>query len=145
MTNRIAQFTLVFTLAVGVTSAYAQKGQGDGHGGDRGGGGGGGQMMGEPKDYLENRMAELEKILDLSSAQAVAVQALHQEFFDKLEQARSSGDRRAMMEQMRKLRDDTDAEVIGLLNDEQAARYKEIRKEEMEEMRSRMRERQERG
>ena len=103
-------------------------------------------MMGDPKEYLEDRMAELEEQLGLSDAQAVAIQALHREFFDKLAEARSSdGDRRAMRDQLRKLRDETDEEVIALLSDEQAEKYKEIRKEEMKEMEERMRNRQGRG
>lgn len=99
-------------------------------------------MMGDPKDYLENRMAELEEALGLSNAQVVAIQVLHEEFFEKMQQARATGDRTTMMEQMRKLRDETDEEVITLLSDKQAEKYKELREEEMEEMRARMRRRQ---
>ncbi len=83
-------------------------------------------------------MAELEELLDLSDAQAVAVQALHQEFFTKLDSARTSGgDRRAMRSTMRDLRDRTDAEVVELLSEEQAEKYAELRKQERERMRSR--------
>ena len=103
-------------------------------------------MMGDPKEYLENRMADLEEQLGLSDAQAVAIQALHQEFFDKLAEARSSGgDRREMMGQMRKLRDETDKEVITFLTEEQAEKYKEIRAEEMKDMQERMQRRRQQG
>ena len=139
MTKQILQLTLLFTLAFGITTLYAQQGQGGRQAQGGGGGGGGGQMMGDPKEYLEDRMAELEEQLGLSDAQAVAIQALHLEFFDKLAEARSSGgDRRQMMGEMRKLRDETDKEVIAFLSEEQAEKYKEIRAEEMKEMQERM-------
>ena len=144
MNIRITQLTLVLALVFSVTTLYAQNGGGGGKGSGqgRGGGGGGqggegGQMMDDPKAFLEDRMAELERELGLSGAQAVAIQALHQDFFDQLEVARSSGDR-SQMESMRKLRDQTDKEVITLLTDEQADQYKVIRKKEIEEMQARM-------
>ena len=144
MTKQSLQLTLLFTLALGITTLYAQQGQG--RQGQGGGGGGGGQMMGDPKEYLEDRMADLEELLGLSDAQAVAIQALHEEFFGKLAEARSSGgDRRELMLQMRTLRDATDKEVITFLNEEQAEKYKELRAEEMKEKQERMQRRREQG
>jgi SNF2 family DNA or RNA helicase len=98
---------------------------------------------GNPKEYLENRMAELEKLLDLSDAQAIAIQALQSEFFLKIDSVRSTGaDRRAMGSALRELRDQTDREVVKLLSDDQAEKYRAFREDEMERMRNRMRQRQ---
>lgn len=139
MNYRIIAVLVLCSGLSGLTNLHAQNGS------PRGGGQGRG-MMGDPKEYLEDRMAELEDLLGLSDAQAVAIQALHLEFFEKLDEARSSGDRSsAMRAQIRTLRDEADEEVIKLLSDDQASEYKELRKKEMEEMQARMRERRGQG
>ena len=101
------------------------------------------RMDGDPKEMLESRMARLDSLLDLSDAQEAAILQLNLEMMDELKTLRdeSGGDRQAMGQKMRSLRDRHDQEVMEMLDEEQQAAYSELRETEQEEMRNRFRER----
>jgi Spy/CpxP family protein refolding chaperone len=82
-----------------------------------------------------NRLAELTKDLHLTADQQTRVQAIQQEQMQQMqtmrEQASASGDRQAMMTQMRSLDEGTDTKLKAVLTPEQFQRYQATKQERM--------------
>lgn len=100
-----------------------------------------GGMQGGRGGMMERRLEAMKERLKLSDEQLEKVRAVYKEQFAKMrelrEKAMESGDRSAMRAEMRKLREETDAKILELLDDTQKAEYKKMQEEMREKMRQR--------
>jgi len=103
--------------------------------------GGGGRMQGGRGEMMKRRLEMMKERLKLSDEQLEKVRAIYKEQFAKMRELREkmmeSGDRSAMRAEMRKLREETDAKILELLDDTQKAEYKKMQEEMREKMRQR--------
>ena len=98
-------------------------------------------MVDNPEEMLENRIAQLDSLLDLTDAQEAEIMRINLEAFEAGRKAieESAGDRRSLGKKLRDLRDDQHAQVLDLLDEDQREAYIELRKKEREQMRERRR------
>lgn len=130
-------FTLISLIAV---QAMAQDGKRRGRGRDM-----------TPEERLEKHMARLDEQLELRDDQEVEIKAIlaksQEEMGEIREEMREAGkeDREAFKERLATLRDNTNEEILAVLDDEQDARFAEMTEKRHERMKKRMGKRRHHG
>ncbi|MFT7031225.1 MAG: hypothetical protein ACJA2C_002626 [Marinoscillum sp.] len=127
-------FALLTFVMLLTTSVFAQP-TGQRQGGQQGGPQGGGQG-GPPRDPTEQLTREkltlYKSIEDLTADQKLLIDAVYDEFGvtvkEKIDEARSTGNREGMRETMQGLRKEKDLLLKDILNDAQFAKYEEMLK-----------------
>lgn len=96
---------------------------------------------------LKERVELLKDRLDLTEEQAKKLEQILVESEEKFAQLRDqfSGDRSAMRDTMRILREESDKLIEDLLNEEQKEGYEELKEERIQRMRQRFRDRNPEG
>ncbi|MCJ0742557.1 hypothetical protein [Pedobacter montanisoli] len=107
---------------------------------------GGGRMGGNMgRMDPEARVKQLDEKLKLSDDQKTKVLAIFKDQGEAqkkmMEEAQNGGDRSAMREKMQKMREEYDAKLNGVLNEDQKKAYKAWQDEQRAEMQKRMQER----
>ncbi len=90
----------------------------------------------------EDRVQELKAELDLTEAQRTAIEEILVNADKKMADLReqSTGDRQALREEFRRLREETDRAVEEVLSEDQIEKYREYNRQRREDMRQRNRE-----
>ena len=87
---------------------------------------------------FDERTLRLADQLGLTDDQAEQIDRIHRESREKFEAMRESGgDRRAIMQEMRKFREESDKKVEAVLSDEQIKLYRKLQEERRDQMRER--------
>ena len=100
-----------------------------------------------PQRSAEERAQKLTELQDqkvgFSAEQKAQVQAVNLEAFKKMDDARATaqGDRQAMLQAIRQINQDRDAQTVALLTEEQKPKYEAAKEEFRAWMRERMQQR----
>lgn len=87
---------------------------------------------------FDERTLRLADQLGLTDDQTAQIDRIHQESRKKFEAMRETGgDRRAIMQEMRKFREESDKKVEAVLSDEQMKLYRKLQEERRDQMRER--------
>lgn len=87
-----------------------------------------------------NQLEEMKKRLNLTADQEEKIKGIYEGQMKQMQELRENADpndRKAMREKMMKLRQDTNAKVLDVLNDEQKEEFKKMQEEMMQNMRNR--------
>jgi periplasmic protein CpxP/Spy len=129
-------FVFIFMVALGLGSAFAQ------------GGGPGGQRM-SPEERLKRDMDQMTEKLSLTADQVAKITPMvkessekQREMFQKMRDSGEQPDMEKMREQRTKSRNDLDAKINAVLTKDQQSKLVAFRKEQDEQMRQRMQNRQ---
>jgi hypothetical protein len=89
----------------------------------------------------QDRVKELKAELDLTDEQSAAIEKILVDLENKMSELReqSGGDRQAMREEFRQLREETDRAIEAVLFEDQIEKYREYNRQRWENMRQRNR------